>query len=75
MERAHHLAAELDETAVGERRLLHAPAGPVARLDDDDVRPAAGKVPRGGQAGQPCAHDHHIVLAHAGTLSQTGPRR
>jgi hypothetical protein len=31
MERTDHLSAELHDAPVGERRLLHASAGPVAR--------------------------------------------
>ena len=73
MERADDLAAELDEAAVGKRRLLDAAAGPVARLEDEDVGAAAGEVARGGQAGQTGAEDQDVVLAHREVLLRGWP--
>ena len=58
MERTDHLSAELHDPAVGQRRLLHAPAGAVARLEDDHVRALVHQIARGAQAGQACARDN-----------------
>ena len=60
--RAHHLAAELDEPAVRERRLLHPAAGPVARLEQHHVGAAGREVTGGRQAGEPTAQHHDVVL-------------
>ena len=60
MKRPDHLAAELDDPAVGQRRLLHAAAGPVARLEHDDVRAAVHQIASGAEARQARAHHHHV---------------
>ena len=60
MKRPDHLAAELDDAAVGERRLLHAAAGPVPCLQHDDVRAAIHQVARRAEARQARAHHHHV---------------
>ena len=56
-----HLAAELDQPAVGERGLLDAAAGPVAGLQDDHVGAARDQVAGGGQAGQAGAENDDVV--------------
>jgi hypothetical protein len=63
-----HLAAQLDDAAVGEGGLLHAPAGPVPCLEHDDVRAAMHQVARRAEAGQARAH-HHNVRFHGRILS------
>ena len=60
--RTHHLATELDEPAVRERRLLHPATGPVARLEHHHVGPARGEVACRRQAGEPTAQHHDVVL-------------
>ena len=68
MERAHDLAAELDDAPVVQHRLLDAAARPVARLEHLDVGARGGQVARGGQAGQPRA-EHEHVAHHAGSTA------
>ena len=76
--RPDHLAAELHEPAVGQLRLLDAPAGAVARLEHHDVGAAGGQVAGGRQAGEPGAQDRDVVAAHnasrQATSSRSGPR-
>ena len=64
MELADQLAAHLDAAAVLEHDALDAAAGPVARLEDLDVRARAGEVARRGQAGEAGAEDEDV--GHAG---------
>jgi hypothetical protein len=68
MERTDHLSTELHDTAVGQRRLLDAPAGAVARLEDHHVGALVHQVAGGAQPGQSCARDHHVA-SHGGILS------
>ena len=63
-----HLAAELDDAAVRQRRLLHAAAGPVAGLQHEHVRAAVHQIACGAEAGQPGAHDNDVGF-HGGILS------
>jgi hypothetical protein len=68
VKRPDHLAAQLDDAAIGERGLLHAPAGPVPCLQHDDVRAAIHKIPSGAEARQAGA-DHHDLGFHGRILS------
>jgi hypothetical protein len=68
MERTDHLSAELHDAPVGKRRLLHASAGAVARLEDDHVRALVHQIARGAQAGQPGARDNDVAF-HGGILT------
>jgi hypothetical protein len=63
VERADHLAAELHQAAVGERRLLDPTARPVARLEHEHVGTAAGELAGSGEPRQAGAQ-HHDVVAH-----------
>jgi hypothetical protein len=63
-----YLAAQLDHAAVRERGLLHAPAGPVARLEHDDVRAGLHQIACGAESREPGAHDHDVGF-HGGILS------
>ena len=78
MPRSHHLAAELHQPAVGQRRLLDPPARAVARLQHHDVRPAGREIARGRQPREPRAQHHDVVAAHnasrQATSSRSGPR-
>ena len=65
---ADHLSAELHDAAVGQRRLLHAAAGPVAGLHDEDVRARPHQIACGAEAGESGAHDNDVVF-HGGILS------
>jgi hypothetical protein len=66
VEGADQLAAELDDAAVVEHRLLDAPAGPVARLEHEHVGAGGREVARGSEACQPGAEDQDVV-AHRST--------
>jgi hypothetical protein len=68
VKRADHLAAELNDAAVRQRRLLHSAAGPVARLEHDHVRAAVHQIACGAEAREPRA-DHDHVRIHGGILS------
>jgi hypothetical protein len=68
VKRADHLAAELDDAAVGQRGLLHATTRPVARLEDDDVRAGIHQIASGAEASEARAHNHHVGF-HGGILS------
>jgi hypothetical protein len=67
VKRADHLAAELHDAAVGQRRLLDAPAGAVARLHHEHVR-AGLQITCRAEACEPGAHHHHVGF-HGGILS------
>jgi hypothetical protein len=60
VKRPDHLAAQLDDAAVGERRLLDTAAGPVAGLDHDDIRAALHQIACGAESREPRAHYHHV---------------
>ena len=66
MEGADDLAAQLHDAAVVEHRLLDAPAGAPARLEQLDVGAAGREVARGGEAGEPGPEDQHVA-AHRRT--------
>jgi hypothetical protein len=68
LERTDHLATELHDPPVGERRLLHPSARPVARLEDHHVRAVIHQIARGAQARQAGARDNHVAF-HGGILS------
>ncbi len=68
MERTDHLATELHDAPVGERRLLHPAARPVARLEHDHVRALIHQIARGAQARKAGARDNHVAF-HGGILS------
>ena len=68
VKRPDHLAAELDYAAVGQRRLLHAAARPVAGLHDQNVRAGLHKIACGAESCEPRAHDHDVGF-HGGILS------
>ena len=68
VKRTDHLAAELHDAAVGERRLLHAAARPVARLEHDHVRARLHQIACGAQAREAGAHHNHVAF-HGGILS------
>ena len=61
MERADQLSAQLHDAAVVEHRLLDAPAGPAARLEQLDVGARGGEVARGGEAGEAGAENEHVA--------------
>jgi hypothetical protein len=63
-----HLAAELDDPAVGQRRLPNPSAGPVARLHDEDVRARLHQIACRAEAGQPGAH-HNDAGFHGKILT------
>jgi hypothetical protein len=60
VKRADHLAAELDDPAVGQRGLLHAATRPVACLEDDDVRAGIHQIASCAEAREASAHNHHV---------------
>ena len=60
MERAHHLAAELQHAPVGQLELLDAPSDPVARLEHLHVGTAGREVARGREPGQPGTEDEDV---------------
>jgi hypothetical protein len=68
VEGTDHLAAELNDAAVGQGGLLHAAAGPVAGLDDEHVRARIHKIACCAEAGEPGAHDHNVAFTR-GILS------
>ena len=68
MKGTDHLAPELHDPAVGQRRLLHATTRAVARFEDDHVRPSGHQIARGAEAGQPGANHNHVRF-HGGILS------
>ena len=68
MERTDHLATELHDAPVGECRLLHPAARPVARLEHDHVRALIHQITRGAQPRKAGARDNHVAF-HGGILS------
>ena len=60
VELADQLAAELDQTAVGKRCLLHPAAGPVARLEHEHVDAGPVQIPGSREAGETCADDEDV---------------
>ena len=58
--RADPLAADLDDLAVADLMVEHAPADAVTRLEHHAVDPLGGELPRGRQPGQP-GSDHDDV--------------
>jgi hypothetical protein len=65
VERTDHLTAELHDASIGQGRLLHAAAGAIPRLHDQDVRARLHQVACGAEAGKPGAHDDHVAF-HGG---------
>jgi hypothetical protein len=68
VKRADHLAAELDDAAVGQCGLLDAPTRAVARFEHQHVGARLHQVACRTEAREPGAH-HHNVIFHGGILS------
>ncbi len=71
VERADHLAAQLQHAAVVEHDLLDAAARPAARLEQLHVGAGGREVARGGEAGQAGAEDQDVA-AHRSTWPCSG---
>ena len=63
VERPHHLAAQLNRSPLVNAELLDAAAGPIARLEHDDVGAAGGQVARGSEAGEARTEHEHVRQA------------
>ena len=72
MERAHHLAAELQHAPVGQLELLDAPADALARLEHLHVGTARREVARGREAGEPGAEDEDVGRHQRRTCACSG---
>ena len=57
--------------ALARRQRLHGTAEGRARLEDGDLVPGVGEVERGGEAGEPAAHDDRP--AHSAATARTLP--
>jgi hypothetical protein len=56
--RAHPLAADLDDGAVGEVMVQHTAPDPISCLEDGDVHSGLAQQSGGTQSGQTCTNDH-----------------
>jgi hypothetical protein len=73
LRRPDELRAEVDDLAAGDRLVEHPAADAIARLQHRDGVPGASDLARGDQAGQPGAHDDHVLPAADAPPRGTAP--